>query len=158
MGETSRNQNCLNFMGASNIPIIIGQMPLQLWGTVVGLWSLLRGQTSWEQKLAAWTYRSLFPLTTDLLKTKWTIAIAWMYGGVYPVEFKSTLFTRDFWLTISHIGETRSGSTCTTELNESQDDSGRCLIKVSWRKLFSYSGYCWADREPEQETDREFAI
>lgn len=27
---------------------------------------------------------------------------------------------------ISHIGETKSGSTCTTELNESQDNSGRC--------------------------------
>lgn len=33
-----------------------------------------------------------------------------------------------------------------------------CLIKVSWRKLSSYSGQCRANREPEWETNREFPI
>lgn len=66
LGENSRNQNCLNLMAVSKIPIITGQMLLQLWDMVLGLCSLLRRQRSWEQKLAAWSYHSLFSLTTEL--------------------------------------------------------------------------------------------
>lgn len=128
LGETSRNQTCLNLMGASNIVFIIGQLLLQLWGMVVRLHSLLTRQRSWEQKLTAWTYHSLFPLRTDLPNNKANNSYTMTVWGFYPVKFKSTLFTQDFWPKISHIGETRSGSTHTTKLNKSQDDSWRCSV------------------------------
>lgn len=67
LGQTSRNQNCLNFMGASNIPIITGQMLLHVGGTVVGLCSLWRRQML---RAEADSMNLPFPLQTDLLNNK----------------------------------------------------------------------------------------
>lgn len=163
MGETSGSQSCLNFMGASNILIIIGQMLLQLWGTVVGLRSLQRRQRSWEQKSATWTYHSLFPLRTDLLSNKVNNSYTTNGGGGggYPVEFKSTNTLHEIfdpWFhTLVKLDLEVHVPLNWTKARMIQGDV-LCLIKVSWRRLFSYSSHCWADEEPEWETDREFPV